>query len=254
MTRATPLHSQIRNLLEATIRSGQWRANDRVPSEREICDQHGVSRITARRAVSDLVNDGLLYTIAGKGTFVVDRPLRQELRPLVGFDEDLRSQGIATRAVVRDFRRIEADLDLALRLGLRQYSPVLRLSRLRLLRGQPLAIQTSYLPEHFCPGLLHMDFAQRSLFRTLRDEYGLDLVEGSTVITAALANTEEADLLALQPPAAVLRTSQITLLGGGDVIESCITSFHGTLFELTSATGRVAPVGVMPAVLAVTGG
>lgn len=250
MTRAAPLHSQIKDTLEATIRSGEWRAHDRTPSEREICDRHGVSRITARRAVSDLVNEGLLYTVAGKGTFVADRPLRQELRPLVGFDEDLRGQGIATRAVVRDFRRIEADADLAQTLGLRQYSPVLRLSRLRLLHGQPLAVQTSYLPEHLCPGLLHLDFAQRSLFRTLRDDYGLDLMEGSTVIKAALADAEEVDLLALQPPAPVLRTSQITLLAGGEVIESCITSFHGTLFELTSASGRVAPVGVLPAVLA----
>lgn len=254
MTRATPLHSQIRDQLEATIRSGKWRANDRAPSERELCDRHGVSRITARRAIADLVNEGLLYTVAGKGTFVADRPLRQELRPLVGFDEDLRSQGIPTEARVRDFRRIEADADLAKVLGLRHFSPVLQLSRLRLLRGQPLAVQTSYLPEHLCPGLLHLDFAQRSLFRTLREDYGLDLLEGSTVITAALADAREQDLLALQPPAPVLRTSQITLLAGGEVIERCITSFNGALFELSSASGRVAPVGVMPAALAGKGG
>lgn len=242
MTLAAPLHRRISEGMEAAIRSGAWRAHDRAPSERELCERHGVSRTTARHAVSDLVHAGLLYTVAGKGTFVADRPLRQELRPLVGFDEDLRAQGLTTRAQVLGFGRVEADAGLAAALGLRPHSPVLRLSRLRLLRDQPLAVQTSYLPEHLCPGLLRLDFGRRSLFRTLREDYGLDLVEGSTTIKAALADAAEVDLLRLASPAAVLRTAQLTLLAGGEAIEHCVASFHGGLFELTSAAGRMAPV------------
>lgn len=244
---AAPLHRQLKDTILAAIRSGEWPAHARIASERELCERHGVSRTTARRAISDLAHEGVLYTVGGKGTFVADRPLRQELRPLVGFDEDLRSQGLVTRSVVRDLRRIEAGPDLAATLGIRPLSPVVRLSRLRLLRDQPLAIQTSYLPEHLCPGLLHVDFARRSLFRTLREEYGLDLVEGSTVIKAALADAEEAALLALDMPAAVLRTAQVTLLAGGEVIERCVSSFHGAHFELTSAAGRMAPVSITSA-------
>ncbi|NDV01329.1 GntR family transcriptional regulator [Pseudoroseicyclus tamaricis] len=243
---ADPLHSQLRRFILEQIRTGEWQPHARIASERELCDRFGVSRTTARRAILDLVHQGELYPVAGKGTFVADRPLRQELRPLVGFDEDLRSQGLVTRSQICDFRRIEADTDLARSLGVGLHSPVILLRRLRLLRDQPLAIQTSFLPEHLCPGLMRLDFNGRSLYRTLREQYGLDLMEGTTVITAALASEEEAGLLKLKPPAAVLRTSQMTQLATGEVIEKCESSFNGGLFELTSAAGRLAPVNLFP--------
>lgn len=243
---AATLHSQLKAIILAAIGSGEWPPHARIASERELCDRHGVSRTTARRAISDLVHEGVLYTVGGKGTFVASRPLRQELRLLVGFEEDLRSQGIDVRSAVIGVTRIEAGPDLAATLGLRPLAPVVRLRRLRLSRETPLAIQTSYLPEHLCPGLLHLDFTGRSLFRTLRDDYGLELVGGSTVIRAALADAEEARLLDLEPGAAVLRTDQVTLLAGGEVIELCASSFHSTHFELSSAAGGAGPGGLSP--------
>lgn len=234
--KSATLHDQVRESILSAIVGGMFAPNDKILSEREICEQHGVSRTTARRAINDLVNDGLLYTVTGKGTFVAERPLRQELRLLVGFEEDLRSQGLDVRSRVITFDRMEATEDIAAALALRPMVPVLRLSRLRLLGDQPLAIQTSYLPEHLCPGLQHLDFRNRSLFRTLREDYGLTLVGGSTTIKAGLADQNEVQLLTLAPPAPVLRTEQCTLLESGEVIELCRTSFHGDQFELSSAT------------------
>ncbi|PVA05360.1 GntR family transcriptional regulator [Thalassorhabdomicrobium marinisediminis] len=236
MTLAT-LHDEVREAILREIAAGTFKPNDKILSEREICELHGVSRTTARRAIYDLVNDGVLYTVSGKGTFVAERPLRQELRLLVGFTEDLRSQGQDVRTRVLALERVEANEDIALALGMRVQAPVTKLSRLRLLGDRPLAIQTSYLPEHRCPGLLHYDFAERSLFDTLRRDFNLTLVGGTTTIRAALANPAEAELLKLVPPASVLRTEQCTNLDSGEVIELCLSSFHGEKFELSSATG-----------------
>ena len=97
-----------------------------------------------------------------------------------------------------------------------------------------MAIQTTYLPEHLCPGLLRFDFAEHSLFETLRQDYGLELLEGATVIKPGLAEDWEADMLEVTSPAAVLRTFQTTFLEDGQVIEYCVSAFHGEMFELTA--------------------
>ncbi len=245
------LHSRLRAAILAKIASGEWPPHTRIASERELCEAHGVSRTTARRAISDLTHQGVLYTVSGKGTFVTSQPLRQKLQPLVGFAEDLRSQGIAVRSVVETFDRIEADADLAASLDLAPHAAVVRLRRVRMTRAQPLAIQTSYLPAHLCPGILRLDFADRSLFATLRGPYGLELIGGSTVIRAALATAEESALLALAPGAAVLRTDQVTLLAGGEVIERCVSSFPGAHFELSSSATGTAPGALSPTYSAV---
>jgi GntR family transcriptional regulator len=231
---ARPLHAQLRQAILDAIDAGEWLPESRIASENELCARFGVSRTTARRAIADLVHEGVLVTVGGKGTFVADRPLRQELRPLVGFQDDLRAQNIEVRSVLLDLSRVEAPPELAADLEIGDFSPVVRLRRLRLADDQPLAVQTSFLPEHLCPGLLRLDFEGRSLYRTLRDDYGLNLVDGSTVIQAALAEPEEAELLGLPPLGPVLRTIQTTRLAGGRVIERCEASFHGDRFRLTA--------------------
>ena len=227
------------------IRGARWKADQAIPSERELCERYGVSRTTARRAIADLVHAGLLYTVAGKGTFVAEAPptndaLQQEVQPLVGFAADLASQGLAVRSVVESLDRIEAEGEVVHDLELAPFAPVVRLSRTRLHGERPLASQTSWLPEHLCPGLSRLDFTERSLFQTLREDYGLRLVSGRTAIRAGLASEREAALLDLQAGAAVLRTVQTTRIADGRVIERCASTFPGDGFVLT-VTGGAAP-------------
>ena len=226
--------------------SGARPEGARIPPGREICERHGVSRTTARRAVSDLVHEGVLRSAGGKGTLVAHRPLRQELRALVGLEGDLRSQGLPARSNVLDLRRIEAPAPLAAALGLRPLAPVVELGRLRLSGGRPLAVQTSFRPEHLCPGLLRLDFARRSLFRTLREEHEHALQGGRTAIRAALAKPKEARLLRLDRPAAVLRTVRHTRIAGGEVVARRESSFPGAGFELGSDEDGPAPGALSP--------
>ncbi|WP_226781712.1 GntR family transcriptional regulator [Oceaniglobus trochenteri] len=230
---ALPLHLRLRQAILDEIAAGTWKPDQQIASERELCERYGISRITARRAIADLVNDGVLVTASGKGTFVAGKPLKQELQPLVGFVDDMREQGFEVHSRLLDLRRIEASPDLAEALEIGEYSPVVHLKRLRMSGAHPLVIQSSYLPEHLCPGLLRLEFDNRSLYQTLRDDYGLHLVSGSTTIEAAIATDDEAGLLGLKPGGAVLRTAQTTRLEGDEVIELCRASFHGGRFQLT---------------------
>lgn len=231
---AEPLHQQLKEIILRSIGSGEWLPHSQIASERDLCERYSVSRTTTRRVLSDLMHEGIVYTVNGKGTFVSEQRLRQELKPLVGFTQDLRDQGVEVRSHVDYFERIEADEDLAAHLRIRPRVAVVKLRRCRFAGTQPLAIQTTHLPEHLCPGLLRFDFARHSLFETLRQEYGLRLLEGATVIKPGLATEQETRLLEVKSPAAVLRTFQTTFLRDGQVIEYCVSAFHGDLFELTA--------------------
>ncbi|MBN9073457.1 MAG: GntR family transcriptional regulator [Rhizobiales bacterium] len=227
------LHERLRAVIVANIGSGAWAPHSQITSERELCQRYGVSRATTRKVVSDLVHEGVIYTVAGKGAFVSDRPFRQELKPLTGFAEDLQGQGIAMGSTVRRFERIEADETLAGRLRIRPGSAVVHLERLRFADGKPVAVQTSFIPEHLCPGLLHIDFSRASLYETFRGEYGLSLGDADTVVRPDLAQDWEAALSGGGMPLPVLRTFQTTYLTDGRVIEYCLSTFFGNGFELT---------------------
>ena len=96
-----------------------------------------------------------------------------------------------------------------------------------------MAVQTTWLPEHLCPGLFRINFSTQSLYHVLREEYGLRLFRGTTRITAGLATSSEREALHLGDPGAVLRTIQTTYLEDGRAIEFCESVFHGGLYELT---------------------
>ena len=250
-----PLHAQLRHVIVENISSGRWSTDTQIPSERELCERYSVSRTTARRTLTDLVHEGKLYTVSGKGTFV-SKP-RETLEPFTGFSESVRRTldvgshtglqdpdnedfgrrgdggGVVSR--VLEAEHLEASEDLARHLKVRVFTPVVKLKRLRFWSGRPLSVQTAYLPEHLCPGLLRRDFSNASLFKTLRREYGLTLARGHTVIKAGLASAEERAWLELNSPAAVLRTYQTTFLDTGEVVEYGECVYPGERFELTSA-------------------
>ncbi|MDP9316574.1 MAG: GntR family transcriptional regulator [Chloroflexota bacterium] len=231
---AVPLHTQLRNVLVHEITSGQLQADTRIPSERELCDRYGVSRTTTRRTLSELVHEGLLYTVQGKGTYISHNALQQELKPFTGFRDDLTRQGIEVSSRVLRADNLKASDSLASALSLLPQSPVFRLDRLRVASGWPVAIQTAHLPEHLCPDLLRFDFADRSLYEVLREEYHLRLAFGRTMIKAELATTRERELLELDSLGVVLRTFQTTYLDDGRTIEYCESIFRGDMYELIS--------------------
>jgi GntR family transcriptional regulator len=226
-----PLHVQLKTVLCQQITSGRFPAHARLPSERELCEQYGVSRITVRRALSEMAHEGLVYSSVGKGTYVSPPKVDSELQPLTGFTEEMAREGMQVSSRVLDARIIPADVFLADRLRIPRGAEVVKLQRLRLADGQPYVVQVAYLPHALCPGLLRFDFAERSLFEVLRSEYGLRLVRADTVIEAALAQREEARLLQCRPPQAVLVTEQVTYLDSGAVIELARSVFRGDRYK-----------------------
>lgn len=226
-----PLYAQLKEALIASIRRGDLAPGDRLPSQRALCDGYGMSHMTVRRAISELLHEGVIYAIHGKGIYVAQRKQDAE-RGLVGFSEDMARRGMAASSHVLDARLLGASTVLAEVLGVAPGDTLVALRRLRLADGAPMAIQTSYLPHALCPGLLGQDLTCRSLFELLREVYGLRLAESAIAAEAALANDEQARLLGLTLPAPLLLTEQMTYLDGGQAIEFVRTAYRGDRYRL----------------------
>lgn len=226
-----PLYAQLKETLIAAIRAGDLAAGDKLPSQRELCERYRMSHMTVRRAISELLNEGVIYAIHGKGLYVAGRKQDAE-RGLVGFTEDMARRGMRAASQVLGAELTGASTVLAAGLGLAPGAALVRLRRLRLADGRPMAIQTSYLPHALCPGLLEHDLARQSLFALLRGHYGLRLAETVTVVEAALADDEQGRLLGLALPAPLLIAEQTTYLDSGHAIELARTAYRGDRYRL----------------------
>lgn len=230
-----PLYAQLTSILKNRILSRQWEPGFKLPSERELCEQFNVSRITVRKALNDLAVQNLVHSVPGKGTFVLLPQMRDPLRPLSGFTEDMSRRGYIPYSRVLRADILPANQAVAEKLRISLGAEVIHLERLRMVAPDQLviAIQKNLIPHFRCPNLLDFNLERRSLFDVLRHEYHLVLERAETVISARLANLMETEQLGISKPAAVLMSDQVTYLDTGEIIEVANTVFRSDLYQLT---------------------
>ncbi len=230
---AEPLYIQLKTILASQINRGELRPHEKLPSERELCREFGISRMTVRHALTAMTQAGLVYTQPGKGAFVADPRLSLDLRvSLAGFSGDVVRSGATPSSVVLDACLCQATPELVTALHVTEGEELARIKRLRRVDNVPLAVQTAYLPHRLCPNLLQYDLATQSLIRILGKEYGLRLVRAEQTARAVLASAEDRDLLGLVDPAPVMSTERTTYLDTGEVIEFSLGTFCGDWYRL----------------------
>jgi GntR family transcriptional regulator len=217
--KAKPLYQIVVEEILNQVNSGQLGANRRLPSESELCQIFSVGRNTIRRAISELVNDGVLRTVPGVGTFVVDTRLDKTAEYLFGFSQEMGFLGKKVSSRVLEATIIPADPFLSRRLQIQLGADVVFLNRVRLMDGEPTAIERSYLPHMLCPGILKYDFSENSLYEILSTVYDKRPDHGEQVIEASLATPEVSELLGLRPPAVVFVFHRETRMATGQVVE-----------------------------------
>ncbi|GLV58514.1 GntR family transcriptional regulator [Dictyobacter sp. S3.2.2.5] len=205
-----PRYYQLKEIMREKIRLGEWKPGDLIPSERELGEQYGISRMTARQAITELVNEGLFYREQGKGTFVSRHKITQQLLHLTGFTEDIRARGQRPGTKVLTAKMSPADETTAERLRIKTGQPIFYLQRLRLADEEPLAVEVSHLSFMGCEKLLEEDLEQNSLYRLLETRYGLPLVEAEQEIEAGLFDEASAQLLKVPVNSAALFTRRTT--------------------------------------------
>ena len=223
---AAPLYLQLKKLIEGQIADGTLGVHSRLPSERELSTRFGISRMTVRQALAELLQEGRLYTSVGKGTFVAAPKFHQNLRSLSSFTEDMVARGrvpmtrLMARAIVPAGVRVASSLNIA------AGSHVICVERLRLVDGEPLALETAFLAFDGAERLLMLDL-EGSLYALLKAEFGLVPSEALQDLEAVLAQPRERSLLNLSEGTPVLRIRRTTFEGAGRAFEYVESVYRG---------------------------
>jgi len=190
-----PRHEQVSDWLRNQIEEGALAENQKLPSESALGSRFGVSRITVRRALQTLESEDLIYRRQGLGSFVQDRRLRQGLIRLTDFIEDMQTAGLRPSSRVLHSAEEEAPSHVAHRLGLAKGSPVLRLDRLRLGNGDPIAMDRTWLPLNYASLLAAHDLENDTIFSILEREYGICVCRGRFRIESVNAPNDVAQFI-----------------------------------------------------------
>src|SRR5690242_18672770 len=197
-----PLYKQVKDRLLELLADGSVPPMGKLASERELVERYGVSRITVRQAMRELVAEGHLRSHPGKGFYATGRSTEQafELELLRSFTATALRHGMQPGGRLISGKIEPADAKLAASLHVRIGEPIVALRRLRLLDGQPVAIAEDWIEARKTPGLLSLDWASgnRSLYDELNKRYRLIPEVGETVLSSRLASADEAKLLELK--------------------------------------------------------
>ncbi len=225
-----PRYHQLKEILREKIRAGELKPGDLVPSERELSETYRISRMTARQAITDLVNEGVFYREQGKGTFVTRNKITQQLMSLTGFTEDMRARGQHPSTRVLSARLGPANEIVAERLRVAPGQAIVILQRLRLADGEPLALEFSHLTFKGCERLLEEDLEHNSLYRLLETKFAVPLMEAEQELEAGLAGSEEAQLLNISMGSSVLYIRRTTYTDRNQPIEYAKSIYRGNKY------------------------
>jgi GntR family transcriptional regulator len=228
---AQPLYAQLIDHFRRLITEGELKPGDRFPAELDLMKQYGVARITVRRAMSELVREGLLERARAKGTFVAAPKIERELHNLASFTERMQARGLRAGSrvvqvgVIRASERIAAALDVA------EGSPVAEIQRVRLTNDEPTALETSYLSLERCPGIEGEDFNSQSLYQVLETRYGLRPASARRTLELTFATPRESKLLLIAPRAPLFLMMAVVSADDGTVVEYAKILFRGDRFR-----------------------
>jgi GntR family transcriptional regulator len=158
-----PLYTQIQGIIEKDITSGKLKPGNRILSEQEIAAKYEVSRVTARKALENLVVKNLLYRQAGKGTFVAEHVMAYEFSTMLSFSRSLRSRGFEVRTEILDQALIPCPPEIAQQLRIPANAGLVLIRRLRYIDGIAAAIHTSYFDARIYTPLLKIDLKTESI-------------------------------------------------------------------------------------------
>ncbi len=226
-----PLHYQLKRHLLEKIESGEWRPNDLIPSEQELQDMFGLSRITVRKALSDLVYEGLLIRERGRGTFVAPPKMTHNPYGRMSLTEFMIKQGIRPGWQVIEKGFCQASKEVAEYLNLPVRSRVYRIHRLRLADDEPIGHHIAYLPESLSRRINEAGLLEGGSLSYLDH---LPLMQNSRArrsIEAAPALEIDAKLLHIEPGAPILIIERIVTSAADEPIEFLQARYRGDRFK-----------------------
>ncbi len=238
MSRAETKHEQLRSALLGLIEQDPRRELP-LPSERDLAAEFGVSRMTARMAVEELADQGFVYRVQGRGTFV-RQPWVSKSLALTSFTEDMRARGMkpATKVLASAERPAGAAAGSDLKIS--PADPVIFLRRVRLADGVPICLEAVELPAALVPGMLH-EVLTGSLYDLLESSYRIRITHAEQRIRATVLDQEEAGLLGVAPVSPALLVERVSLDRAGRPVERARSIYRADRYDYRVAVDRRGP-------------
>lgn len=209
-----PRHEQLSDWLRNRIEDGTYEVDDQLPSEHQLTERFDTSRITVRRALQTLENEGLIYRRQGLGSFVRDRRTRQGLVRLTDFAQDMAQAGLDASSEVLHHAQESAPSNVARALDIEPETTVVRLDRLRLGDGTPVAFDRTWLPVFYAQLIEDHDLTDETIYHILEQEYEIPVLRGHYRIEAVNASDEIAEVLRVPDNRALLLIRRLSFTQG----------------------------------------
>ena len=223
-----PIYYQLKELIKEEIRANKYKSGTQISSESEISEKYDISRMTVRHAIDRLVNEGVLYRVQGRGTFVAPEKFQQDLAELTSFTQEMYRKGMHASSEVLELAVEDASPDIKENIG---HEKVIRIKRIRKGNNEPMGVETSYILYPEFKFILVEDLSKESLYALLAEKGGVLFSYAKQVMQASVANKEQARLLNVPTGTPILVDSRLTFMVGDVAIEYVEAFYRGDLYK-----------------------
>ena len=222
---STPFYSQIKDCIIKAIEDGTIKANDKLPTEQELCETLKISRPVVRQAYAELLSEGVIVRYKGKGTFVREREVRENFfKELSSFYQEMKREGLRPSTKVLELKKVgydEAPLEL------NEDEECLHIKRLRYGNDIPIVLVDTYIPLKYFDGLENYDFENLSLYDIFEKDYDTTVFKANRFVCARIINNEDAKLLQVKRNTAIHYVKTIAFDQMDRAIELSIARYPG---------------------------
>lgn len=228
----SPYYLQIREKIFEKIVSGEYKAGDKLPSEDALASAYGVSRITVNKALSELLNQGLLTRSQGHGTFVSKLRKEGKSSDILGLFTSMERKGFRISSQVLEQKMITPPKSVAQEMKVPVSRELFYLKRLRRVNGLPIVLQSTYIALGIAGELLKEDFSTQSLYQTLRSKYDCIITRAVDRVEALIPDGEVCRMLELPAETPALSTRRLSSDQNGVLVECTSSIYRSDQYEL----------------------
>jgi GntR family histidine utilization transcriptional repressor len=205
---AEPLYQQIKNTIQEKIRNGDWKSGQKLPSENELVDALGVSRMTINRALRELTHDGLINRVHGIGSFIADAPRHASLIELIDIAIEIEQSGKRHSSRVLSLGREKTSAEIAMQMQLPAGNPVYRLNAVHYQDDIPIQLESRFVNPDLMPDFLQQDFARITSTSYLLKQFQPDEMEH--IVRAVMPDEAARKMLSIERSEPCLQLSRRT--------------------------------------------
>ena len=235
-----PLYHQLGEEITRLIDTGVWPPKTQLPSERELCEQFGISRITVRQALNDLQKEGLIVRVHGKGSFVSHPRVAEDVTRLQGLSEALARDGHDVHNRMLSTREVAVTGVPAQRLRVPAKTIVTEITTVRYLDREPISVNVSYVPKAIGDRLRKASHPSRDFLAIFENDLALAIGHADVEIDAQTADARVARTLKMKAGSPVLHVERVVFTRDGEAVLFESIRYRGDAFRYRLQMQRAA--------------